>query len=333
MIVIDFKTIKMPLLGQIDLNSLVVFDAVVETGGFTAAADRLGVAKAKVSIQVSRLESQVGAALFVRTTRKVSLTDAGRMLHEECKPLLTGIQDAIDQVGHEQGELTGMLRLTTSVDHAVQSLAPAVAEFAALHPALQIDLRTGDKVVDLVGEGIDLSIRLGWLRDSSLRAVKLGEFEQYAVASPAYLKRAGRPRQPEDLAQHDWVALTLLPTPFTWKFSRRGETRTVLVKSRIRIDSPGALRAMLRQDAGVSVLDQYSVEGDLKAGHLVRLMTDWSLPRAGIYAVYPPGRHVAPKVRSFIEFYRKWLVRGCYELGKGSRNPENRSNARRGDAS
>ena len=299
----------MSLLNQIDLNSLVVFDAVVECGGFTAAAERLGVAKAKVSIQVGRLEAKLGATLFARTTRKVSLTDAGRRLHAECMPLLRGIQEAIDQVGHDEGMLGGTLRLTTSVDHAVQSLAPAVAEFAARHPALQIDLRTGDRVVDLIEEGIDLAIRLGWLRDSSLRAVKLGEFEQYPVASPAYLKRAGKPKRPEDLAGHDWVALVLLPTPFTWRFSRSGETRTVQVKSRIRVDSPGALRTMLRQGAGISVLDQYSVQEDLKSGALVRLLPDWVLPRGGIHAVYPPGRHVAPRVRQFIDFYRAWLKR------------------------
>lgn len=297
----------MSLLGQIDLNSLVVFDAVVEAGGFTAAAERLGVAKAKVSIQVARLEARLGTTLFVRTTRQVSLTDAGRLLHEECKPLLLGIQDAIDHVGHEKGVLTGTLRLTTSVDHAVQTLAAAVAAFSAQHPALQIDLRTGDRVADLVGEGIDLAIRLGWLRDSSLRAVKLGEFEQYVVASPAYLKRAGRPKAPEDLAGHEWIALTLMPTPFTWKFSRRGESRSVGVKARVRVDSPGALRAMLKQGAGMSVLDQFSAEAELKAGSLVRLLPDWALPRAGIHAVYPPGRHVPPRVRRFIDFYREWL--------------------------
>lgn len=298
----------MSLLNQIDLNSLVVFDAVVESGGFTAAAERLDVAKAKVSIQVARLEEKLGTTLFVRTTRKVSLTDAGRRLHEECKPLLAGIQDAIDQVGHDKGVLTGTLRLTTSVDHAVQSLALAAAEFAGHHPSLQVDLRTGDRVVDLVEEGIDLAIRLGWLRDSSLRAVKLGEFEQFVVASPAYLRRAGRPKRLEDLAGHDWVALMLLRTPFTWKFSRRGETHTVQVKSRLRVDSPGALRAMLRQGAGISVLDEYSVREDLKTGALVRLLPEWSLPRGGIHAVYPQGRHVPPRVRQFIDFYRTWLA-------------------------
>lgn len=301
----------MASLHDVDLNSLLIFDAVVEAGSFTGAADRLGIAKAKVSLQISRLESQLGVTLFNRTTRQVSLSDAGRILHAQCQPLLQRMQEALEQVGQESNagvRLTGTLRVSTTVDHAVQSLAPALSRFASLHPDLQIDLRTGDRVVDLVSEGIDLSIRLGWLRDSSLRAVKLGEFEQHVVSSPAYLRRAGTPTKPSQLEQHDWVALSLMPTPLTWKFtSRRNVLQTVHVKSRLRVDSPGALRAMLRYGSGISVLDQFSAEEAVSAGHLVRLLGDWSLPRAGIYAVYPPGRHVPAKVRAFIDFYRDWL--------------------------
>lgn len=303
----------MTQLVDIDLNSLLLFDAVAEAGSFTAAAERLGVAKAKVSLQISRLESRLGVTLFNRTTRQVTLSDAGRTLHAECQPLLLRMQEALDQVGqdgHEPARLTGTLRLCTTVDHAVQSLAAALAQFASLHPDLQIDLRTGDRIVDLVGEGIDLAIRLGWLRDSSLRAVKLGEFEQHVVASPAYLRHAGLPKRPAQLSEHAWVALSLMPTPLTWKFtSRRNVTQTVQVRSRIRVDSPGALRAMLRHGSGISVLDQYSAEEAVKAGYLVRILGEWSLPRAGIYAVYPPGRHVPAKVRAFIAFYREWLQR------------------------
>lgn len=294
---------------QIDLNTLVLFDAVAQSNGFTAAAERLGVAKAKVSIQISRLESLLGTALFTRTTRQVALTDAGRALHAECQPLLRGLQAALDQVRAGQSGLSGTLRLSTTVDHAVQSLAPAVARFAALHPALQIDLRTGDRVTDMVGEGIELAIRIGWLRDSSLRAIKLGAFQQYAVASPDYLRRTGQPAHPDGLSERDWIALSLLPAPLTWKFSGPdGATQTVHVKARIRVDSPGALRAILRQGTGISVLDAYSVQDDLRSGALVRLFDDWALPAGGIYAVYPPGRHVSAKVRAFIDFYRSYLA-------------------------
>lgn len=294
--------------GQVDLNALLVFDAVVEAGSFTAAADRLGIAKAKVSIQVARLESLLGAVLFARTTRRITLTDAGRALHAECHPLLHGITDALARVGAHTTELSGTLRLCTSVDHAVQSLAAAAARFAEQHPRLQVDLRTSDRVVDLVSEGIDLSIRLGWLRDSSQRAVKLGEFEQYLMASPGYVQRAGLPTHPQELSSHAWVALTLLPTPLTWQFTaREGKVHTAHVKTRLRVDSPGALAAMLRQGAGMSVLDQYTAQENIAAGTLVRLLPGWQLPHGGIYAVYPPGRHVSAKVRAFIDYYRGLL--------------------------
>lgn len=298
----------MALRGQVDLNSLEVFAAVVEAGGFTPAAERLGIAKAQASVRISRLESQLGAALFTRTTRQVTLTDAGQALYAECRPLLQGLREAMDQVGTEQAELIGTLRLSTTVNHAVQTLAPAVAEFATRHPKLQIELRTSDRVADLVGEGIDLAIRFGWLPDSSLRVVKLGEFDQQVVAAPSYLSRAGRPSQPADLEQHEWVALTLLQTPLTWKFtSKAWDIQTAHVNARIRVDSSASLRSLLLQGGGISVLDQYSVQDDIASGHLVQLLKDWNLPRGGVYAVFPPGRHVPAKVRAFIDFYRTIL--------------------------
>lgn len=300
----------MALRGQIDLNDLVVFGAVVEAGSFTAAAEKLGVAPAKVSVEINRLESRLGVVLFTRTTRKVTLTEAGQTLHEECHPLLQQLQAALENIHAADAELTGTLRITTTVDHAVQSLAPALAEFVVLNPALHVDLRTGDRVTDLVAEGIDLAIRMGWLRDSSMRAIKLGEFDQYVVASPEYLRRAKRPKTPEDLTNLDWVALSLLPTPLTWTFSSKdGVTKTIQLKSRMKVDSPGTLRSVLRHGAGVSVLDQHSVQPDIQSGQLVRLLAGWSLPSGGIYAVFPPGRHISRKAQTFAAFYQDYLQR------------------------
>lgn len=298
----------MALPGKIDLNDLLVFEAVAAAGGFTAAADRLGVATAKVSVEIGRLESKLGVALFARTTRKVVLTDAGQTLYEECRPLLHALTEAIERAGSGKEELAGTLRISSTVDHAALSLAPALAAFAKLHPRLTVDLRTNDRVIDLIEEGIDVAIRLGWLRDSSLRAVKLGEFEQYVVASPGYLRRVRRPKIPEDLPALDWIALTLLPTPLTWKFtSGSGEAKTIHVRSRFRVDSPGALRSLLQQHAGVSVMDQFNAQEGIHAKRLIRLLPDWALPSGGIYAVYPPGRQLSAKVRRFIDFYRLYL--------------------------
>jgi DNA-binding transcriptional LysR family regulator len=299
----------MALPGKIDLNDLLVFEAVAEAGGFTAAAERLGVATAKVSVEISRLESKLGMALFSRTTRRVALTDAGQTLYEECRPLLLALSEAVERATSGKEQLAGTLRISTTVDHASLSLAPALAKFARLHPHLAVDLRTNDRVVDLIEAGIDVSIRLGWLRDSSNRAVKLGEFEQYVVASPAYFQSREFPASPEELASLDWIALTLLPTPLTWKFaSRSGDTRTIHVKSRVRVDSPGALRALLQEGMGISVLDGFNAQDGIASKRLVRVLPQWSLPAAGIYAVYPPGRQVSAKVRHFIDFYRGYLA-------------------------
>ena len=298
----------MAALDQIDLNALSIFDAVVEAGSFTAAADRLGVAKAKISVQIARLEQQLGSSLFTRTTRRITLTDVGRHLHDQCQPLLLGLHDALTQVGSEQGELTGLLRVSASINHASQSVAPALAKFATVHPHLRIDLRTGDRISDLVADGIDLSFRMGWLRDSSQRAIKLGEFRQYVIAAPSYLKKYGTPKQPEDLSAHAWIALSLLPSPLTWKFSdAQGQTKTMHMKSRFQVDASSSLIALLQQGVGISAMEEMSSQAAIDAGKLVCLLPDWTLPNGGIYAVLPPGRHVPAKVRAFIDFYRDFI--------------------------
>lgn len=292
----------------IDLNALQVFAAVAAAGGFTAAAGRVGMAKGQVSVHVRRLEAALGTALFTRTTRQVVLTEAGQALYEGCAPLLAELDAALGRIASGGAALAGTLRVSTSVDHAVQSLAPALARFAALHPGVHVDLRTADRVVDMVREGVDLSIRLGWLRDSSQRALKLGEFAQWVVAAPAYLRRAGHPETPGDLVGHAWVALTLLPTPLTWAFSGGEGAQTVQVQARLKADSPAALRAFLLAGAGLSVLDERSVAADVAAGRLLRVLPAYALRRGGIYAVLPPGQHVPARVRAFIEFYRAELA-------------------------
>ncbi|MER2553820.1 MAG: LysR family transcriptional regulator [Thauera sp.] len=290
---------------DLDLNSLLIFAAVAEAGGFTAAADRLGTSKARLSLVIARLERRLGTTLFSRTTRRVTLTEAGEALQARCVPLLREAHAVLAELAAGDGaELAGTLRLTASVDLATHALAGVVAAFSAHHPRLQIELRTSDRVVDLVQEGLDLGLRMGWLRDSTLRATRLGAFEQYVVSSPAYLARHPQPTAPEDLAHHAWVALTLLPTPLTWTFVHAGDTRSVRMNAVLRTDSAATLRALLRHGAGVSVLDQLNAEAAIANGELVRLLPAWKLPLGGIYAVHPPGRHVPAKVRAFIDFCR-----------------------------
>lgn len=290
-----------------ELKRLAVFVAVAEGGGFTAAAARLGTTKAMVSAQVRQLEAELGATLFTRTTRRVTLTEAGQQLHGECTPLLRELEAALDRVGggSSGGELHGTLRLTAAHDFLSSTLAPRLARFAALHPALHLDLVATDQVVDLVGEGIDVAIRGGWLRDSTLRAVRLDEFEQYLCAAPSYLATHGIPRQPQELAEHRWVALTLLRAPLTWTFVRKGAQRTVRMQAAARANAPGTVQALVREGLGLSILASFAAEQDLAQGRLVRLLGDWTLPRAGIHAVYPATRHVPAKVRALVDFLRE----------------------------
>lgn len=291
-----------------DLNALAVFAAVAEQGGFTAAADQLGVAKTKVSLVVARLEAQLGQMLFARTTRRVMLTEAGQALYGQCVPAVRALQEALAELGGDT-QLAGTLRIASPIEYASQALARALPVFAARHPGLSIDLRTNERVVDMVKEGIDVALRLGWLRDSSLRAVRLGEFEQWVVASPSYLRQAPPLRHPADLARHEWVGLALMATPFQWKFtSARGQTRSVRVQGRVRADSVAALRGLLVAGWGVSVMDESSAGESVRSGALVRVLPQWSLPKGGLYAVVPPGRHTPAKARAFIEFYRAWLA-------------------------
>ncbi|MFO1338443.1 MAG: LysR substrate-binding domain-containing protein [Burkholderiaceae bacterium] len=293
-----------------DLNRLGAFVAVAECGGFTAAAERLGVSKARVSLDVQRLERALGAALFTRTTRRVRLTDAGQQLLDDTAPLLSGLHEAVARTHRSAAEIGGSLRIAMAVDHAAQhgaaarpasAAAPGAAHHAARQRPRERHAGRGHRPVAAHGRR---------LRDSSLRATRLGDFEQCVVAAPAYLQRAGLPRRPEELARHAWVALTLLPTPLTWAFTaRNGHTRSVRMAARVQTDSATALRALLLAGAGVSVMDQLSVQADLAQGRLQRLLPDWRMPSGGLFAVFPPGRHLSPAARAFVEFYRtRWAA-------------------------
>jgi DNA-binding transcriptional LysR family regulator len=288
-----------------DLNLLRTFAAVAQLGSFTAAAERLDIARPQVSLQIRRMETALGVSLFNRTTRRVALTDAGQLLFEQCAPLLRGMHEALDQVGHASDRLRGRLRIGAPVEHAVQVLAPMVAAFSQRYPEMRVEFVVSDKVRDLVADGIDVAIRVGWMRDNSSKVTKLADFEQGILASPEYLARHGKPQTPEDLAKHHWVALTLLPTPMTWTFSKASRVVTVRVSPSLRTDSAVALRSLLVHGAGLSAVSLMHVQSEVRNGSLVRVLKDWSLPGGVVHAVFPPGAQVAPAARAFVEMLRR----------------------------
>jgi len=295
----------------VSLDRLQWFLAVAEAGGFTAAAQRLDINKTVLSQQIAKLENELGGALFTRTTRCVELTEAGRRLFDESAPLLRDLETSVARFGDANTEPSGTLRITAPADYAANVIGPALAAFHREHPRLQVDLIATDDVLDLVGERIDIAVRFGWLRDSTMRAVRIGDFSQMVVAAPSYLAQHGMPKQPEQLALHAWIALSLLRSPLTWRFSGRGGRQvTVRMRPGLRANSPAGVLGLLRGGAGISVLTDFAASTDLRDGTLRQLLPDWSLPSGGIHLVYPATRQPAGKVRHFIDFFRDWRANG-----------------------
>ena len=197
------------------------------------------------------------------------------------------------------------LRITAPADYVAQSQAAAAADFGKHHLNLTIELRSGDRVSDMVSEGIDLAIRMGWLKDSSLRAQKLGEFQHSVIASQSYLDAMGTPTHPTELTRHRWIEFMPLPSGLTWLFEQDGERVQVHMNSHLKVDSTSALRSLIMNGAGLSVL-----AGNFSRQHpeLITLFPDWHLPSVGIYAVFPPGAFIPAKVRMFVDFYRQQLA-------------------------
>lgn len=293
---------------EVNLNRLAVFVALVRAGSFTAAAAQLGMTKAMVSQHVLRLERELGVTLIVRSTRRMALTEAGAAFHADCVPLLEQAEAAIERVGDQRSTPAGTLRLTTSTDYGTAVIAPALAEFHRLHPRVQVDLVINDQISDLIAERFDLAIRIGWLRDSNLRATRLGNFRQLLVAAPAYLAEHGVPRRPEDVAMHGWIAMSALATPLRWTFTRGRTRRVVRMRQVMQANNAAAIRALVLAGAGLSVLPDYLAEDDIQAGRLQVLLAQYQLLEGGIHAVYPDPQPPA-KVRAFIDFMRDRLAK------------------------
>jgi len=293
---------------DVDLNRLVVFTALVEAGSFTAAAQSLGMTKSRVSQQLAALEAELGVTLVLRTTRRMALTSAGEQFHDDSLRLLEDARAAIARVSAARSQPAGLLRVTAAGDYGPAVIAPALASFRRAFPKIEVDLVVTDRIADPIAERFDLSIRIGWLRDSGLRATRLAAFRQCLVAAPAYLSERGTPTHPRDLAAHDWIALSALRSPLHWTFtSPRGVRTAVRLHATLQTNSTLTVRAFIHAGAGLSVLPDYLVDEDLRAGRLVHVLSRHRLPDGGIFAVYP-GREPPAKVRAFIEHLRTQLA-------------------------
>jgi DNA-binding transcriptional LysR family regulator len=284
-------------------SNLEAFIAVVEAGSFTAAAERLDIAKSAVSRRVSALEERLGVQLLRRTTRRLSLTDTGKSYYEHSARILADLDEAEAAVAQEHGELRGHLRVALPLSFGTRHMYGPIAEFTRQHPRVRFDLDLNDRRIDLIAEGVDLAVRIGRLADSTLIARRLFEARTVVCASPAYLERRGTPETPEELAEHDCLVYSNLPDPTRWVCTDRDGVRHAIdVPVTMAASSGDFLCASAREGLGL-VLQPTFIAGELiSRGELQPVLTDYQWPVTPAYAVYPPTRHLSYRVREFIEF-------------------------------
>ncbi|NIP72167.1 MAG: LysR family transcriptional regulator [Gammaproteobacteria bacterium] len=279
------------------------FVRVVESGSISTAARRLNIAKSAVSRRIAELEERLGAQLFRRTTRTLNLTETGRSFHERCVRILSDVEEAELAVSREHGTLRGTLRVAAPVSFGLLHLAPAISDFARVHPQVEFDLDFDDRQVDLLQEGFDAAIRIARLSDSSLIARRLATVHNVVCASPAYLARCGEPRRPGELTQHACLVYANAPEPKVWRHrGPDGKEGSVRVHPHLQANNGDFLREAAIAGQGIIMGPTFIVYRAVEQGLLVPVLTRWRWPSVNAYAAYPQTRHLSQRVRVFVDF-------------------------------
>jgi DNA-binding transcriptional LysR family regulator len=283
------------------LQELAVFVRAAESGSFSRAGRELGLSQPSVSRIIGELEARLGVKLLLRTTRQITVTDAGSLFLDRAREILTEIEDTED-AARGLDSLRGLIRLAIPVLYGTREIIPRLPKFLATHPMLQVEMTVVDARQDLVAEGADLAIRLGALDDSTFGARKLQTLERMLVASPAYLKTRGIPKTPADLASHDCI---FGPGNFgrdSWSFTKNGTEVSVDVRGRIHTDSgPGAFASVMA-GLGIAMASTVMAGPEVKAGSLVPLLRSYQLEPVEVHAIFPGGRRPSTKVRALVDF-------------------------------
>jgi DNA-binding transcriptional LysR family regulator len=284
-------------------GALRAFAQVVESGGFSRAADRLGVSTTAVSRQVAELENHLQTRLLNRTTRRLSLTESGQAFYGRAVQLLHDLEEAEQEASKAAITPRGTIRITTSVNFGTRQVAPAIAGFLARHADVKFDVQLSDRIVDLVEEGFDLAIRVGGAGAENLVARRLGETRLVPCAAPDYLARHGAPGTPADLARHNCFTYEYASPRNQWRFNGPdGREHAVRVAGTMHSNSGDLNAALAARGAGIAFEPDFIVGDDLRAGRVVALLPDYAAPPSPIYAVYPTRKHLSAKVRLFVDY-------------------------------
>jgi len=284
------------------LDGITVFVGVINAGSFTAAARTLGHSTSYVSKAITRLEKRLRSRLLNRTTRTISLTDAGRAYFERCSQIVVDAENAERSINRLQEKPGGLLRVNAPGSFASKYLLDVLPEFLQRYPEVNLEVEFNDRLIDVVAEGYDVVIRISKIKDSNLVARKFTSSRSVVVASPDYLKRYGCPECIEDLASHDCIAYSLLPAPTQWTFHKHGVRSSVTINARAMCNSAELQVAMATQGIGIARLPLFTCEQEVSSGKLQLVLENYDPLQLDVYAVYPHRQYLTAKVRAFVDF-------------------------------
>jgi DNA-binding transcriptional LysR family regulator len=285
------------------LDLFIVFARVAEAGGFTAAAQQLDVSKATVSKGITELERQLGVSLLRRTTRRLSLTEAGERILARAQRILEEAEAAVEEASDAKASARGRLKVSVPMSWGIRYLAPKLPDFLLAFPDIQVDLSFEDRAVDLVGESFDLAVRIREMEDSSLLSRQLAPVQRLVVGAPAYFKANGRPAHPGDLGAHACLHYSNLSSGAIWKFAGpRGEKASVRVNGPLCVNNGDAIQIAVLAGRGLALQPDFLVWEDVDAGRTEICLPDWKAPELKLHVLTAPGRQLPRKVRVFSDF-------------------------------
>jgi DNA-binding transcriptional LysR family regulator len=310
-----------------DLRTLAIFVKVAERLSFVRAAADLGITQAGVSNAISRLEDQVGARLLARTTRRVTLTEHGAAYFQRCRQALAELAEAELELKDAQVKPSGNLRIDMPVSFGRLKVVPLLGAFRAQFPDVKLRVTFNDRYIDLIEEGVDVSIRFGALQDSSLVVRRLAEAQLSVVASPHYFSKYGRPLRPEDLAEHDCIAFTFRESRMArdWRFARAGTETALTPQGTMSFSDGAAVLDAVCAGYGIAQLQDFFTDAPSARGRLVEVLEKFRPSPQPIWLVYPQTRHVTPQVRAFLDFMVAQFHQQRTELSRISRRKPRRS--------